>query len=388
MKLIIYAFLFIVNSSHCLFANKTVSLEGSISKSYDGSKVTLSYNGRTNSTNSAFVKTGKFQLALKLSNEYELVYLVFERGEKTLGAISFFAGSGKITVTVNTKNGLISENDISLTNAVFAKEKKTYEIIQKVAGDSLSNLFNKLSNLRKAKSSSMSYDSLLTVYRSKRKEFMDQSIIFFKTHSDQFISLFYFHEKVFDNSSLYYPVDTLLQVYYQFPEQLRNTSLGISSLNYLLKRKSLALQSEMPDFSIKTIEGKLFQLSSFREKQFVLLCFWASWCGPCIKSIPFLKQVDSLYSKEGLKMISISIDNDVAKWTNSLEKHKPTWVQGCDLVPYVEHDKAIRPLYDLRFIPQYFLIDKQGSLIYHNLQLNDGDDLLILQSTLIKIFKN
>lgn len=386
MKLIFQIFAFIV-SINSLFAKGIVNLEGRISKKYDGCKVTLSYKDQTNPAPTTIIKNGRFQLAAKLLNDFELVYLVFERSEKNIGAVNFFTAPGKIMANITTKDGLISPNDISLTNTAFVKEKKSYEAIHNEMADTLLLLYNKLSILRKENLQNSKYDSLLAVYHSKQRKILEQQIIFFKTYSNEYISLYYFHEAIFDNTFFRYPADSLFLIYNQFDPQLRSTALGKLTLDYLLKLNSLLLQSEMPDFSIKTFDGETFQLSSFREKQYVLLCFWASWCGPCIKSFPLLKEMDSLYSNKGLKMVSISIDTDSTKWFNSLKKHNLTWMQGCDLVPYVQQDKTIRPLYNLRFIPQYFLVNKEGRLIYHNLQLNDNDDFTVLQTVLNKIFQ-
>jgi peroxiredoxin len=390
MKLYFQVFIFVV-CSPSIFANGIIKFEGSISKTYDGCEVLFNYRDQTNSISASSVTTivrkGKFQLVAELLNEFELVALVFKQGTRTLGAVSFFAASGIVTVNVTTKRGMISGNDIYITNAEFVKEKRTYDAIQNEMSDTLSFLFNKLSRHRKEKLPNRNYDSLLAIYHSKERRFIEQQIAFFKIHPTKYVSLFYFHRAITTSQFFRYPVDSLLQIYREFDATLHSSPLGQVTFNYLLKRKSLLLQAAMPDFTLKTIEGENFQLSSFREKQYVLLCFWASWCNPCIKSLPFLREIDSLYSKKGLQMISISIDTDSTKWFNSLKKHKLPWMQGCDLVPYVQQDKTIRFLYDLRFIPQYFLVDKEGRLIYHNIQLNDNDDFSVLQSVLNKVFR-
>ena len=89
-----------------------------------------------------------------------------------------------------------------------------------------------------------------------------------------------------------------------------------------------------------------------------------------------------MYSRQGLEMISISIDSDKQKWFNSLERYKLTWSQACDLAPYVSKDKILRSLYDISYMPQYFLVDKEGRLIYHNVQSKDNDDYTVLQKLL------
>lgn len=136
----------------------------------------------------------------------------------------------------------------------------------------------------------------------------------------------------------------------------------------------------MPDFSFKTNFGKKYTLSQFRDKKYILLCFWASWCKPCIKNIPMLNDINNNFSSKGLQLVSISIDNNKNTWLSALKKFKMPWTQSCDIKEFIE--KKVRFLYDINWIPQYFLIDKNGLLIYQNSLFHDSNSYSVLKKIL------
>ncbi len=381
-KIILFIFLFIATRTS--FAGNDLHLEGQISEKYNGCEAHLFSRNQKNLSVKTTISNGKFRLSANLINEFEMLYLFIQKAGTTLGSIHFFSAPGNIKVVVKADGGIINANEIILSNASFQVEKKAYDLLCKNAADTLSVLYNKIiSSTKKQQPASSNQDSLLQLYRLKQSYFFEQKLVYFSSYPKSYSSLFYFNEEIKNYIRLsQYPIDSLLKVYNQFDEQLRNTSLGKETGNYLNTRIALSLQAVMPDFSISTVENKLFRLSDYRNKKYVLLCFWDSWCKPCIKSFPILRTIDSMYSRQGLEMISISIDSDKQKWFNSLERYKLTWLQACDLAPYVSKDKILRSLYDISYMPQYFLVDKEGRLIYHNVQSKDNDDYTVLQKLL------
>lgn len=365
------------------FAQNVITLKGNISEKYNGCEAHLVSRNQKIVPVKTTISKSKFQLSVNLINEYEMLYLSIQKGGTTLGSIHFFSAPGNFKVIIKADGGIINANEIILSNASFQVEKRAYEMLCKNAADTLSVLINKISSTKKQQPASSNQDSLVQVYRLKQSYFFEQKLVYFSSYPKSYSSLFYFNEEIKNYIGLsQYPVDSLLKVYNQLDEQLRNTSLGKETGNYLNTRIALSLQAVMPDFSISTVDNKLFQLSDYRNKKYVLLCFWDSWCKPCIKSFPILRTIDSMYSRQGLEMISISIDSDKQKWFNSLERYKLTWLQACDLAPYVSKDQILRSLYDISYMPQYFLVDKERRLIYHNVQSKDNDNYTVLQKLL------
>ena len=116
-----------------------------------------------------------------------------------------------------------------------------------------------------------------------------------------------------------------------------------------------------PDFTAKNINGRDVSLSSFRG-QYVLLDFWASWCGPCRKSIPFLKKMYQDLVDQGLEIISISIDKSNADWLKALDEEQLPW--PC----LIDTENVFAEKFDGRAIPMFILVDGNGIVVEDNLR--------------------
>lgn len=120
--------------------------------------------------------------------------------------------------------------------------------------------------------------------------------------------------------------------------------------------------SAVAEFTVKDNDGKEVTLASLREgKKYVLIDFWASWCNPCRKEIPNLKNLYKLYGDKGFQIVSISIDKKKAEWEKALEEEQLPWPNFLD-------ETGVADLYKVRFVPTMYLIDAQGTLVDENLR--------------------
>lgn len=97
-------------------------------------------------------------------------------------------------------------------------------------------------------------------------------------------------------------------------------------LGYLYELESLNIGQKAPDFTAHTIDGREISISEL-EGQFVLLEFWASWCGPCIPEIPHLKSLRDRYAESNFEIIGISLDRNEETLSNFIEKEGIDWPQ-------------------------------------------------------------
>lgn len=108
-----------------------------------------------------------------------------------------------------------------------------------------------------------------------------------------------------------------------------------------------------PEFSAVTSAGEYLGLEDLRGKV-VLVDFWATWCPPCVESLPSLKSISKRFSKDPFVLISISVDSDEGPWRQMIAKEKMEWHQVRD------KDGELSRLFKIRPIPTYLVIDAEG----------------------------
>jgi peroxiredoxin len=135
--------------------------------------------------------------------------------------------------------------------------------------------------------------------------------------------------------------------------------------------------SAAPDFTMNDTNGKPFKLSSLRGK-YVLVDFWASWCGPCRQENPNVVSAYNQFKNKNFTILGVSLDDNKEKWLKAIAKDQLTWMQVSDLKGW---ENATVGLYGYDGIPYNVLIDPQGKIIATSLREN------ALQATLTKVLK-
>ncbi|MDH8702583.1 thiol-disulfide isomerase/thioredoxin [Dysgonomonadaceae bacterium PH5-43] len=118
-------------------------------------------------------------------------------------------------------------------------------------------------------------------------------------------------------------------------------------------------------FTAKKIDESSFVLSEvIGEHELTLLNFWASWCRPCLKKIPYLKELQEKYGEKGLNIVGVSIDENEMFWRKAVEKNEMNWIQVID---NAEASQRASILYGVDRIPANVLVDKDGQIVGVNL---------------------
>lgn len=161
---------------------------------------------------------------------------------------------------------------------------------------------------------------------------------------------------------------------------VRSSSIGATYAADIAKIKVTAIGATAPDFTLTDTLGKAISLHNYRGK-YVLVDFWASWCGPCRAENPNVVKNFNEYKGKGFTVLGVSLDQQNAKdkWIKAVHDDHLAWAQVSDLKGW-KNEAAI--LYSVRAIPQNFLIGPDGKILAKNIR---GDEL---GKTLASIFRN
>lgn len=154
----------------------------------------------------------------------------------------------------------------------------------------------------------------------------------------------------------------ILSLAEQLHKQCASKEVGRMIQNFLLDKRGIAwMQSgkekqAAPAFLLKDHAGNMLRLSDFKGK-YVLLDFWATWCGPCIKAMKRFPELQEKY-KDRLQILSISVDQHYQQMIDFRNKKGYTWT-----FLYNGLDSLLQDLYDVKAYPTYILIDAEGNFV-------------------------
>jgi peroxiredoxin len=319
-------------------------------------------------TDSAVLKNGKFQFSGVVTGDPVNAVLMFNgkgTGTNYSDYKSVYLEAGTINVT-----GSDSLHKATVDGTKTNVDNGIYEQALKPVNDAYTALEAK-QNAATAEQKA-SEDFAKENNKAEKAIEAQESVInkqFITAHPDSYLSL-----NVLEDFAYSADYTDIAPLFSNLSPAIQKTDAGKKFAERLPKLKAVALGATAPEFAEADTSGKTVNLSSFRGK-YVLIDFWASWCGPCRHENPNVVKAFNHYKGQKFTIIGVSLDRPGAKekWMAAIHKDGLNWTQVSDLKFW---DSKTAGLYAVRGIPQNFLLDPDGKIIAKNLRGDDLDDKL------------
>jgi thiol-disulfide isomerase/thioredoxin len=323
------------------------TINGTVSDLQNGSVMIRNLTKPVNDT--IQIVNGKFKYVAEIDEVFP--YLLTDEANKY--QLFFAEPNSTINITLKRKDMQVTYLDGSPSHEVFRKLLVAQEPLQQTAMF-LSKEYSK---------PTPNTDSLNGIMNIVNAELKKNFFTFLQEHKSSEVAAFVVYSSVTNDKSLNVnTADTMLSML----EGKALTSFYGKELNSMLsKLKATEVGYMAPDFTLPDSTGKKnFTLSSFKGK-YVLIDFWASWCGPCKQEIPYLKQAYTKFHDKGFEIISVSLDDKKPNWTNALNHYQMPWVHISDVKGF---NSRVNELYYVPSIPKTLLLDKTGKIIAKDLR--------------------
>jgi peroxiredoxin len=319
----------------------------------------------------AEIKDGKFTIAAKASEE-GLYRLRFEKQE--MGYI-FINDKSTIDFKADVKDITLQGPDF---NTPANKAFKSFIIGVDAKQKGLTSLSTEIDSLKTNKKNDSAVQAKTLQLNTDIAGFKNYIVKAIDTETDPVVAMFALgYTRGIEPSELKTVIPNLAK---RFPKHAGVAGI-IAQYNQMMAKKDeptapkaspqpagkIAVGFTAPDFTMADTEGKQVSLSSFKGK-YVLLDFWASWCGPCRGENPNVVANYNKYKSKNFTVLGVSLDEDKAAWLAAIKKDNLTWTHVSDLKGW---SNAVAKVYGVESIPFNALLDPSGKIIATDLRDED-----------------
>jgi len=349
----------------------TVTNNAAVSKAYLGYPVDKKW-----SVDSAVVKNGRFEFKGTLPEPVRASLTFSHNGtalRKSRDASRKFFYLEKGTITVTTRD---SATKIVVRGTPLNDENAKLETTLKPLNEQYETLTKKHGARSKATPKDpghkAQHEAMLASIETAQQKVRANYV---QTHPDARFSLLVLQDLEGSTPE----IGAYAALYQGLSASVRSTLRGQRIGEQIKRLQKVAVGAIAPDFTQNTPDNLPVKLSSLRG-QYVLIDFWASWCGPCRQENPNLVKAFNTYKDKGFTVLGVSLDQENGReaWVKAIQKDNLTWTHVSDLKFW---NNAVAQEYGVHAVPQNFLLDPSGKIVAINLR---GEEL---QSTLDKLLK-
>lgn len=277
----------------------------------------------------------------------------------TRSSVPFFIEPAPITVNIITKDIDKTKITGSKTQAEYDAYLDKLDLFSKKIKENyqLYNMAQEAGETEKAKY----FDSLITVLDEERTQFSKDYVL---QNKSSFISPYIIYR-----NSYAYELEELETALGGFDTALSHSVYTGFAEQYLATLKRVAVGQPYVPFSMADSSGTVINLSDLVGKSYLLVDFWASWCGPCREENPNLVKLYGEFHEKGFDIFGVSFDTKRDRWLQAIKDDGLTWGHVSDLRGW---ENAAGKLYGIRSIPSNVLLDSNGVIIAKNLR---GEEL-------------
>jgi thiol-disulfide isomerase/thioredoxin len=347
------------------YATNNTTITGKLTDLRDGATLTLIPTGthlQEDPVATAKVTNGEFKLETSL--EEARTFLIVE-GRIEMGRLMriMIAPNDKMSITGTFSNPVIAGSEIhnefveKFINPRAAMDRRYAEIQEKHAevNKRLSEVHGSAAALAELKASEewKAYEKDDAGFFRYVSETIDKEI-------EKNAATFWGPLVLMAHTTFLTP--DMVRYYNMFSDEAKNSFYGKAAAAGIF---GIPAGQLAPAFTAKDADGNEHSLQSLlKGNNYVLVDFWATWCAPCRRFIPTLKELAAKYEDDGLVVVAISTDKDRNAWVNFLEKEPKPWLNVLD-------ESGISKDYGVSGIPSIFLIDPQGKMVFGKLSGND-----------------